>query len=197
MRKQRKKQRALLQDAQEEYKIASASWDDVSVPLAHIITDCTGISAGTSYTTRIGNRINVKEYEYSLVFDLGDSTNVVRFLVFQWLGNSTDGVPSWTDILDYGTSGEPTSLRDIVSLPVRSRNQDLYEILEDRIILLNGYDKQEMRCLGRGKPFVGHVFYDASSNEGKNHIYCMMASDSGAVPNPTVAGQFRVIYEDS
>jgi hypothetical protein len=193
----RKIQISNLQDTRDEFKFAASSWDVDSVPIGTIITDATQISTGTTYTTRVGNKIRVVRCEYNMLFTVADTTNVVRMIIFQWLGNSVmTGVPDWTDILDYGTSGVPTTDRDLVSLPVRSRNQDLYDILDDKIMLMSAYRPQVM-ARGVVHPNLKNVFFDASSNLGKNHIYVLLASDSTAVTHPTVSGEFRVIYEDA
>lgn len=181
-----------------ELKYNDETFNQTGIAMLPAFYDLTAISNGTGKDRRIGSDINLSSIQFQLSFTSGDETNFIRMVLFQWYPNNIDSVPQWDKIFQYHTVGLPIDMQELMSpLGIAESDIGTYKILlnkqflldtEESIQLMNGFIKKGFK---KNIDFAGSL-----PTVGTNHIYVMFVSDSGAVPNPTVSGTFRLRYTD-
>lgn len=152
------------------------------------------IARGTSDNgERVGDSIRIKSIQLNWIPIAADSTNVLRFIVFQWYDVLV--TPTAGDILiNVGTVNAPNSLYNW-------DNKLRYRILYDKRVSLgttagngNGcYKKLITRGFRRDIRYNGAAATDFINNA----IYTLVISDSAAVAHPTVSWTLRMNYTDA
>jgi len=148
--------------------------------------DLTTPAQGTASNQRIGTSINLREVLIKGNVIVGDTTNVVRFLVFRWLVDNNSDVPGADELFDSAT--------DVYSGTTRY-DPKRYKILFDKMYLLNAYHPSRLMDI---KIDLGDSLATFSSGtSGQNHVYCATISDSTAIPHPTLAWSYQLQWRDS
>jgi len=146
---------------------------------------------GTTEQQRIGNRIHVKHFSLRFQVILGDTTQIVRLLVFRWRPDTGSDAPSLSEIVtDTGSN-----TRSVLA-PFLMQNPSRFDILVDRLYSMDAYhqtfvDRVEL-------PLNFYASYTSNGvNTGQNHIFTFWMSDSTALPNPTVSFESQLVFEDA
>jgi len=121
---------------------------------------------------------------------VGDGTNVVRIVLFQWMDAS---VPVLTGVLETGT----------VWSTHRWENRDNIRVLADRFVTLaqrgsatDSYDNHGEMIYVPSKKLMPIKFNNAGAPQ-KGGIYMLVVSDSGIAPYPFFTAQVAVTYTDA
>lgn len=148
-----------------------------------------GLFIGDTDGTRDGTIVEIKSIHIRGAVTVGDAFNNVRIILLQDKQPNT-GAPSVTTVLS--TGGDPSANPNWL-------NRSRYKFLADRNVVLSNTGNQIARwSMHVYKKIV--VKYNNTNNGDitdilKNSIYLLMISDSGAVPNPTVYGNIRMVFQ--
>jgi hypothetical protein len=141
---------------------------------------------GTSNGNRIGNKIRTLSMSLRGTFNIADTTNVIRLVVFKWLMNDNSDTPSASEILT--NTADPQS--NFVPLkPSR------FKVLHDTVMHFDISHTVRTHTLAK-KKLNYDITYDGTSS-GIGQLYYMLLSDSGAPPHPAYILNVQVLYVDS
>lgn len=152
----------------------------------------TGISQGTTDLTRVGDKIRLTSMRVSYSAELADTTNYIRFIIFQWYPTSNLLAPTVNYILSLpGSILSPQS-------PFVHDYKNQYTILYDKThVLTQDYPNIIRKFWLRMKFVKKQIAFEAGTQEGSNHLYLLRISDSSAASHPTSNILTRVNYTDS
>jgi len=164
--------------------------------------DLTNIAQGDTDATRDGDTIILKSVEWSMLYkynnsstlgDLKGSGNVVRFILFRWHPLSSDVSPTLAKIIQY------TAVSYAPHAPLNHDGRDQFDILIDKVIVLDGFSKAFVNFKGLQK-LDSKLQFKASTTDGSGKLYftCLSDAVSGTGPYPTLESYLiRVSYTDS
>jgi len=160
----------------------------ISSTTSLLIYDITSaVSQGITATTRVGTSIRLKRLKVRLSWVTGDITQLVRFFIFRWIPSSTSDTPTASELQDITGNAVMTTFLDY--RPSR------FKILYDRIQNLDTYNPTHYISFDLPLDFVAE--FDIGVNTGRNHLYAGYASDSGAVPHPTIEFLTQLSWHDT
>jgi len=147
------------------------------------------IPQGTTDITRVGDRLTLRSLEARWDTVYADATNIVRFILFQWIGDAVTDVPAITDILEsvpYVFSAYNWDIRHKV------------RILHDETVSLADVGPK----VHQGKVKIGLAntqqrFLAASTNIEAGGLFALFVSDSAAIAHPVYNLYTRVAYNDA
>jgi len=150
---------------------------------------------GTTDQTRESDQIYLRSlyYEYDFIFE--DSTNLVRFIIFQWMQDSSLNAPVSASILE-------AAVTSTVRAPYSMNNSQNFRILYDRTHTLadNGSNALIMRKGYLKKiPLRKIVYTNTNANAAnikKGQLYGLIVSDS-ALSGPSFSAAFKLNYTDA
>lgn len=152
------------------------------------------VGQGIASNQRTGDHINSKYMEVNQSLIVGDATNFVRVLWFQWKPNSATSGPSVGALLQ--NPAWP------VESPVNDVNKTLlFVVLSDKTYAMS--QSGANACIRLKQKFYGKrlgdkgLQFNPAANTGFNHIYCYVFSDSVAAPNPSTSMYVRYAYTDA
>lgn len=149
---------------------------------------------GTADNERVGDTIYLKSIYYNYSFIVDDGTNLVRFMIIQWLNDSSHNPPVGSSILE-GSSTIP------VQAPYSMNNSQNYRILYDKTHTLS--DTGANRVIQRRGyitkiPCRKVVFTNNDANAAnvkKGQIYLVQVSDS-VLSGPDLSVVCKLNYTD-
>lgn len=149
---------------------------------------------GTGDDERIGDTITVKSIYINYSFIVQDSTNLARFIVFQWMNDSSINPPVAASILE-GSSTRP------VQAPYSMNNSQNYRILYDRTHCVsdNGNAVMLRKQYITKIPCRKMVFTNDNANAAnvkKGQLYLLEVTDSAA-SGPTLNCVIKLNYTDA
>jgi len=148
------------------------------------------ITQGTDIDKRIGNKIQPTSLAFDITFQIADSSNRFRFIVFQWHPNDATDVPQVDELLLYSDIGYVTQA------PLNPIYRGQYTLLADKFIMLAGLAPQQRHFRWKMRP-KKTVTYNYGSNSGTNHIYYIAVSDSNVSPHPQYTLTALLKYTDA
>lgn len=164
----------------------------------------TSITAGTGTSNRVGAHVRLIDLSYSSLYQVGDSYNTIRQIVFAWNVDDNSEAPSVASLLDNtGPSGYPTVWQ------YRQDTKRKYTILRDEVVRMETFragSTPSDSVYGSGNctrfitgvvPLNGRKVEFTSATGGIGKIYVLFVSDSSVLPNPSVVGQYQLRYEDA
>lgn len=184
-----KRVKAIANKAGEKKFFATTSGGFQGIDWTGTITSISDVSQGDTDVTRDGDQIYIRSLEMSWEVAVGDTYNIVRLIVLQWFPATT---PTISDILL--TSGN----NDSVLSPYSHDTRFQFKVLYDRKIHVNT-DRPNMSLrfrIWRNFRFR-RIQYIGGGTTGQNKIYILKISDSGAVPNPTMANFAKMNFSDN
>lgn len=204
---QKKQVKMLIEDAPEK-KFYDKSFTDVDLNLIPLITDVTDVGFGIGSTERIGVEIKLDSIQWNLIFKVDDGlligeANIYRFIVFQWFNDSSNDLPQWEQILQYGLAGSLTQTQMLSPMILDQGNSRCFKILHSEIFYSDLDNPVYMSKGFINKGFKKDVGLNQNAGittrRGPNHIYFMLLSDKDVIsPNfPKVLGYTRIRYTDA
>lgn len=156
------------------------------------VFDISLISQGDTDQTRDGDKIYVKSIIGRMTLTAGDATNFLRVIIVQWLAENsgitiTKVIQSLTGAINQSYAHDYASAR---------------KILYDKTFTLGSANTASVPTVRTAKFMITRGFkrtinFLGGSTDGYNKLYMVCVSDSGGVPNPTLAYSVRVRYTDS
>lgn len=159
------------------------------------IVDLCAISQGTQDIQRIGDKIRLRSLDMRVQILCADSTNVVRFIIFQWHPNTTI------------TATDPQGsqiIADTATYPFLSNYvhdyQNQFIVVYDKVWgseLTSDSANRVMHIRPSLKYVRKQVNYTGATTSGSDKLYLLMVSDSGSATHPSVKVQARIRYDDA
>lgn len=188
-------------DQEVERKTHDVLFNAVVLTTVPQFTDLTALIQGINFNNRIGIRCTIDSIQLKLRFVMGDTTQYIRCVLFQWYGEGSGTPPTWYDIFQYGTGGGglPLNQSEYMSpFTVSHGTVPLYRILGDFSVTLDVDNVIQQYNLYLSKGFRKMIDFDnTTALSGTGHIYLMIISDSGAVTHPNVSGYSRIRFKDA
>lgn len=139
---------------------------------------------GTGQNQRVGTSIQLDSVHFRGQFIIGDTTNVIRVLVFRWLVDNNSDVPSASELFD--------STSDVFSGTILL-NPKRFKVLHDEVISMDTYHPTKVWNL---KLKLNSRATFSSGTSGVGHIYTALLSDSGGIPHPSVSYDYQLLWKD-
>jgi len=159
---------------------------------AGILTDLSSVTAGVGYSQRVGQKIQPFGIRLRLYSKLADTTNAVRYILFRWKGDDTVDAPTLARIIFSTNLAAPYTWQNMLNEP----EQQNFRVLMDKSILINAVAKPD-HYFTRFFKLKGTIQYDTGVTTGKNHLYLLSITDSGAVSHPVSVLYSRLYYKDA
>lgn len=167
-------------------------YSSTSLSTTSVFTDLSSIAEGTTVYQRVGASVRAVSLRLRISISMADTYNFVRFLIFRWRVSDTSDAPGTPEILDTVGGSCPTYLANfLLYRPSR------FSILLDKTFYGTTGNWQAVQMLDTTVRLGWDVEYDVGVNTGKDHVYCMMVSDSAAVSHPTVNMSSQLVYHDT
>lgn len=185
----RKVKRVLTKAAEKKFHDVSQA-GSVSVTSTPVLVDLSSISAGDTDQTRDGDQLTIRSIHLKYQLVAGDSTNIVRIILFQWFMDTAvaGGGPTAANILQSTTNSMSSYTHD-------TRFQ--YKILDDKIVSLDTSSRDSYTLNRRIiKGFKKKIQFSAAGTSGTNKIYLLYMSDSAAAPDPGLIYYSRLTFSD-
>ncbi len=148
------------------------------------IVDLSAIPQGTTASTRVGATIKVQKLNLRWTAYLGDTTQLIRVLIFHWKPNDAVDVPQASEL--YQTTG--------CLAPLLKIQPNRFTVVHDMLIQMDTYHPMKYGVL---ELKLGQLIsYVPGLDTGMNHLYLTVYSDSGGVPNPTFDFVASLTYTD-
>lgn len=154
------------------------------------IWDLQSMAQGDSDNDREGDSITAMSYQLRYSITAGDTTNLIRLIMFQW--RDVANFPAASQILQsYGSSLGVLS-------PYKHDTKPLFKILVDKICSVDTDDPSVTGKIYIGKGFFRKIQYNTPGGSTVNNgIYFLAISDSGAVTHPDIEFVSRCRYKDN
>jgi hypothetical protein len=157
-----------------------------------VFNDLTGaIAQGTTVSQRVGMSIRLTHVKCRITATIGDSTNVMRFILFRWKVSDTSDAPDAAEM--FTTNGLGSNPVNAPILPVKPSR---FQIVKDHVFTM-ATNWKPVQTFVFDLPVKWAVEYDIGVNTGKDHLYLATCSDSGGVPNPSWIHEFVIHYHDT
>lgn len=173
-----------------EKKYWDTSVTSTPVSASGTVLDLTPIPQGDTDQSRDGDQLTLRSIQGRFQFIAADATNICRIIIFQWFIDTTvSGVSPLVD-----------QVIQTISNPLASYNHDgryNFRILYDRTFSMDTTD--DLTASGRIYIYKGlrrKVQYHGGVTGGKNKIYILYISDSGAITHPSLTYYTRVTFSD-
>lgn len=141
-------------------------------------------SQGDTYNARQGDSISWLSITGKVSAIHGDTTNLVRFIIFQWIPDNNIDAPSVLKILQTSSP---------MSMYVGTKNQRAkFRVLKD--VLHNVSAQGSPQTLHRVAISGSKMFatkFNAAATTGKGIPYILVISDSGAATHPTISTDLK------
>lgn len=181
---------------QEEKKYQDTTSPSNSISAsATLIGPVTLVSQGSTASNRSGDEMYIKKIMNHEQMIVGDATNFVRVIWFQWFANSASITPTIGAILQ--NPGVPTNS----AINDTNSGGKLFKVISDKCYSLVSAGPGS--CLSVKSEFYGKniprktVEFNPSATSAFNHIYVFVVSDSIAAPNPSYTLYSRCEFTDA
>jgi len=160
-----------------------------SVDYSGLIYSLSDVTQGDGDSNRTGDQITNTSLELRLQVVTGDTSNLLRIIVFRWLPSDSTA-PVVTSILQ-GVSSTNAPLSALNRDNYRGR---LFDVLMDKLFSLDTYNptaliSEKIRLNAQAK-----IAYTAAGTTGMGKLYILLVSDSAAAAHPTVQYDSRLNY---
>lgn len=161
----------------------------------------TSINGSTQPTReqRDSAKVELKQLQFRWHANVADSTNKLRIIVFQWKPDTVIDAPSSVNEILEVNGGSVTGDPYVFDKAQRSK----FNVLYDREMFMNTTDRSYLgghvviNNTKRSK-MLNYVHYTSvTANTGKNHLYMMLLSDSGATSHPGYTFNGVVTFYDA
>lgn len=155
------------------------------------ITNISAVPQGDTDLSRDGDELYIRSMTVKFNWIVGDATNLVRTIVFQWLNNSTPTVSGTTGVLNaVGLVGSPLE-------PYIHDQRSYFRILYDKTFQLTTNHSQQMGTAYITKFPRKKISYSASGTTIVNGgLWLIFLSDSGAANHPSVIYKAKLNFID-
>lgn len=153
-----------------------------------------GLPQGTTMNTRVGNDVYIRSCTVNGVLTLGDATNYIRVTLLQWK-KDTASLTTGQQVYYNNSLAGYTYLSQFAKEYAGD-----FKVIKDRTFRLDSVNVPTLRfkwfCT---KGFAKNLRYNsqvAGNLLVKNALVLLVTSDSAVGPNPTIAFESRINYND-
>jgi len=167
------------------------NYNNTTSSSAGAVADFCAVPQGNTDITRSGDMISLHSFEWTVNFSLvtaGDNTNICRFIVFQWHGDTAVDVPVIGSILNFTAYPISAFAHD---------NVQKFHVLVDEIIDLSLQGPANVTRRGVVTRFKRDCRFIGGGTTGTDHLFVAHISDSGAVPHPNITFYTRTNFYDA
>lgn len=201
-KKQKMQVQKLIEDEPEK-KFFDHEFNFVELSRLPAFIHVSNVPPGIESSQRIGVEIKLQSIQWNLYFESVNTYDIYRFMVIQWFNDSSNDLPQWEQIFQYGLAGSLNKVQVQSPLIINQGNQSCFKILHSEDLHSDADDR-----IYRSKGFINKGFKktlglnqneDITVSRGPNHIYFMLVSDGDLVTQtkPTVHGYSRIRFTDS
>lgn len=147
------------------------------------------IPAGSSDTSRDGDKAYLTSMQVRGYVSASDTTNVMRVIFFVW---KEDGTPLNDDILSSTTKGSI----NYVNAPYHHDGRGQFIVLSDRTYNLTLGASNDHKLFKANIKLNKNLKFNGGGTSAYNHIWYMVLSDSAAVSHPCINMTSRVRFRD-
>jgi hypothetical protein len=178
-----------------EYKVTDTSTTGGNVTSSGTVVNLlASLTRGDDYLNNfLGNKINPAGIQVRYQFRVGDPSNIMRVIIFQWMDSTT---PAVSGILQTPT----TNLSALLAT-----NKTNINVLHDRVYsgsetyagALSYMETVPSKTIYiKGKNIYPVEFQAGANTVQKGGLYMLLISDSGAAPTPTASWYIRTTFAD-
>ncbi len=173
---------------------------NIAVSTTGTVTSLTGIPSSTQPTIeqREDPKIQLKRLMYRFQVVGADATNQIRAIIFQWKPDDANDAPTVAKVL-HPTGGSVAMDPYIYHRAERKK----YKIISDRlygtenVVGPNQYaGKLDFKYSATGR-LIRDIYYNGTATTGKNKLFLLLVSDSGAAAHPTYMLNGNVEFYDT
>jgi len=196
---QRRQVKALIKAPMELKYQEGTITDDFGIPSSGATYQLSIIAQGDTDTERDGDQLTLSSVNVRGRVHVGDTTNKVRIIFYQWRPVST---PIISDILTAGVDGSTIDTFSLYNHDKRSQ----FKILSDKTYVLAGFGTsasphgpatEKYFTLTFNKKLIKKLQYtNGSATVGSNQVWYLAISDSAATPNPLLSMKVRFNFYD-
>jgi len=147
--------------------------------------DHTQIAQGVAFNQRVGSSLVLKNMRFRGQLVVGDTTNIVRMLVYRWHPDTNSDIPQASEI--FTASSDPLS-------SLIHYKQRRFKVLADKLFTLDTYNPTQIFDF---ELKLKSVVNFTGATSGAEHVYVLFLSDSGAAPHPSVTMGVDVNWYDN
>lgn len=169
-----------------------------SISYSGAIYQLTGMTQGSTDLERVGDKVSIKSLQIRGAVEIGDTTNIMRVIVFQFLSDSAT-TPAFADVLQnfyLANTNAPLApyAKDFAGYTTA--------ILWDKTFNLHANQPQLLfDCMLTSKDFVKkarkNIQYQGGGQNGVGNLYLLAVSDSAAISHPGITFVSRFRYLDN
>lgn len=174
-------------------------WDYVvnnSIDSNGSVFDLSLITQGDSDLQREGDRVRITSIQWRGQAFNADTSNVMRFIFFQWLVDDTIDAPTPLKVLQSAYLGNPYA---VYAPYAKDYAGYKFVIIQDTTLCtsVNG-DANNIFMFNvpfkKNKKLTPNIQYQGGTTTGTNKLYLCVVSDSGAISHPSAIGIFRIRF---
>lgn len=150
----------------------------------------TGVPQGTTDSQRVGDKLTLKNLQYTLQMVGSDSYNRFRITIIRWNRDDNADVP---------TSGR---IYQNLGLTIHSpfnfdslRKGD-FTVLHDKVYYTVLNQSNALKDIKKYIKVGSGINFNAGGTTGEGHLYSVLTSDSGVAPHPAINEYSRAVYSD-
>jgi len=171
------------------------TYESIGVSSSGAVTDLSVLVQGAAPSNRDGGVISAKSIRLNCYSVLADTTNMCRWVVFQWTGNDANDAPSVSEVINTGALGSGLQFMDML-YPTNGPTN--FRVLLDITHNLDAnHEQMYTQHLVKIPPRLSKITYGAGVTTGVNHVYLIRISDSTAATHPTMVIYSRLYFTDS
>lgn len=174
----------------QEKKYFLQSTFSAAVSVTPDIGSISDVPQATTDEGRIGDQLTLRSIEVRLSAITSDTTNLMRFIVFQWYPNTT---PVADDVL----IPNAVLTSNQVYAPYNHDKRFMFRILYDRTMQLDTYNPAFATNFMIKKFPRSKIQYQLGGTTGQNKIYVLKVSDSTVTTHPTMNTVYKLNYSDA
>lgn len=177
--------------SKEELKFLDTNANASSVDFSGILSLLSDPLQGDGSSERVGDRLTLVKLELRLNLEAADSTNLMRFMLVQYFPSASPSVTTF--LQNTGSGASPISQYSVATISD-------YKVLLDsgpiNLVLGQANTQRSFKYLNVTNFSKKVVVFASNTTAASNHLYLLVISDSGAIPNPSISYNIRLWYTD-
>lgn len=182
-----------------ELKFFNSDINGTAITTTATITQISPIPQGVSDTDRVGDSLDYVSLEVRYTVNVGDPTNIVRVLFYQWFPSAT--TPIIADFLLPGSGGTTQQFDSLDSHDYRTQ----FHKIHDNLIVCCGNGTANFPITTNSiqsfrfkvSNFRKKVQFVGGTTSGDNQLYIVYLCDSAILPNPSIRMTCKILYTDA
>lgn len=154
------------------------------------INKLSGIPQGQNDSQRIGDKVTLRNLQYTMEMSCADTFNRIRITLIRW--NRDDNTSVVTAAGVYQNLG--LSLHSPFNFDALRKGD--FTILYDKVHNLVVNQDSTIKNVKKLIKIKSAINFNAAGTTGEGHIYSLLTSDSGAATHPAINEYTRITFTD-